>query len=180
MGKTLAGSVTVWKCKDVIDVTTNGGNIDIPNCYGKITASTLAGSFILNNLSGLICAKTNGGLIKGNNIKGELIANNLGGSIEFDNLACSIDAITNGGRINIKVSNLSGNIILKNLAGDIDMQIPKNKKISLNISALTVSTEMLQNFSGKLSDKSIQGNINNGGISINAIAASGKINLQFN
>ncbi len=92
-------------------------------------------------------------------------------------LSCSLEASTSGGSIDVEVSQLGKYITLHNSGGSIDLQIPKDKGLDLDLSASRIKTGTLTNFSGKLEDDEIKGKLNNGGIPV-TIRTSGTIHFS--
>jgi hypothetical protein len=176
-GRTSGGNITLINLKDDIDLSTSGGNIEAENSNGNIRLSTSGGNVVLKSLKGDIKAVTSGGNVKGNNITGELVAKTSGGSILMTDLSCSLEASTSGGSIDVEVSQLGKYITLHNSGGSIDLQIPKDKGLDLDLSASRIKARTLNNFSGKVEDDEIKGKLNNGGIPV-TIRTSGTIHFS--
>ncbi len=62
-------------------------------------------------------------------------------------------------------------------AGSIDLELPKNQGLDLDLSASRIKTVALSNFRGKIEDDEIKGKLNNGGIPI-TIRTSGTIHFS--
>lgn len=95
----------------------------------------------------------------------------------MNNLASSIDASTSGGSIDVEVSKLGKYITLQNSGGSINLLLPKDKGLDLDLSASRVKTATLNNFSGKIEDDEIKGKLNNGGIPVK-LRTSGTIHFS--
>ncbi len=176
-GRTSGGNITLINLKDDIDLSTSGGNIEAENSNGTMRLSTSGGNVVLKSLKGDIKAVTSGGNVKGNNVTGELVAKTSGGSILMTDLYCSLEASTSGGSIDVEVSQLGKYITLHNSGGSIDLQIPKDKGLDLDLSASRIKAGTLNNFSGKVEDDEIKGKLNNGGIPVK-IRTSGTIHFS--
>jgi len=176
-GKTSGGNIYMVNSKDDIDLSTSGGNVEAENSNGTIILSTSGGNVRLKSLKGNIKATTSGGNVKGDNISGELLAKTSGGSIIMTDMACSIEASTSGGSIDVAVSQLGKYITLHNSGGSIDLELPKDKGIDLDLSASRVKTGTLNNFSGKMEDDEVVGKLNNGGIPVK-VRTSGTIHFS--
>jgi DUF4097 and DUF4098 domain-containing protein YvlB len=178
-GRTSGGNIYLKNCKDDLDLSTSGGNIQAENSSGNITVSTSGGSIKLNNLKGNVEAKTSGGNVEGESITGDLLAHTSGGNISLHGLSCSLKTSTSGGNIDVEIKNPGKYISINNSAGKINLTIPKKTGMDLKLSAMKISTQNLENFSGTNSTKEINGSMNGGGIPVTVDAGSGKINVVF-
>jgi hypothetical protein len=178
-GRTSGGNITVDNCKDQINLATSGGNISGRNSSGEIRLSTSGGSILLNDLNGTINASTSGGNIQGNNVDGELAASTSGGNVSLDKLSCSVKASTSGGNLSVSIQTPGKYVILKNSAGRVHLSIPKNTPMDLNLSALRISTQNLQNFSGSNNKEEIKGKVNGGGIPVTVQSSGGNVDVVF-
>jgi hypothetical protein len=176
-GRTSGGSIDVENSKDDIDLATSGGSIDARNCEGRLRLTTSGGSLQLSGLKGDIRATTSGGGINGKNIEGELITSTSGGSIHLSDLMCSIDASTSGGGISVSIKELGKYVKLRNSAGNIDLELPKNKGIDLDLSAQRVRVDKMEGFSGTINDDEIEGKLNGGGVPVTVKSSAGRISL---
>jgi hypothetical protein len=178
-GRTSGGSISLENSKDEIELTTSGGSIEAKNCEGKLRLTTSGGSLSLRDLKGDIRATTSGGSINGKNIGGELITHTSGGSIHLDDLSCSLEASTSGGNIAISIKELGSYVRINNSAGNIDLDLPKNKGIDLDLSADKIKTDKMDNFNGKIGEEDVAGKLNGGGVPVKVRAGSGKIYLAL-
>ena len=178
-GRTSGGSIHVFNSKNDIQLTTSGGSIEAKNCEGTLNLTTSGGSLSLTDLKGNIKAITSGGSINGNSIERELVTHTSGGSIHLNDLSCSLETSTSGGNIHIAILNPGKYIKISNSAGNVDLQLPKNKGVDLNLNANKINTGTLESFNGKMNDEQVVGKLNGGGIPVTVNAGSGKINLAF-
>lgn len=178
-GRTSGGNITIKDCKDELYISTSGGNIEAQNSEGNIRVSTSGGSVQLNNLKGNINASTSGGNVDGETIEGELLTHTSGGNISLQKLSCSVKASTTGGNIDVSILHPGKYISLNNSAGKINLTLPKNTGMDLKLSAMKISTENLENFSGNNSKDEINGTVNGGGIPVTVQSSGGRINVTF-
>jgi hypothetical protein len=176
-GRTSGGSINLSNSKNDIDLVTSGGSINAKNCEGNLKLTTSGGSLTLQDLKGAINASTSGGSIQGNSIAGELFAHTSGGSVHLSDLNCSLETSTSGGNIDVAVVTLGKYIKISNSAGNVDLKLPKDKGVDLNLYANKISTDSFQNFSGKMDDETVVGKLNGGGVAVTVHAGSGKIYL---
>ena len=176
-GRTSGGSIHVANAKNDIDLTTSGGSIEAENCDGTLKLTTSGGSLKLHNLKGEIKATTSGGSIDGQDIEGELFTHTSGGSIHLDGLSGSLETSTSGGNIDVAILNPGKFVKISNSAGNVNLQLPKNKGLDLDLNASKIKTDNLESFNGKLDDEHIVGKLNGGGVPVTVNAGSGKINL---
>jgi DUF4097 and DUF4098 domain-containing protein YvlB len=178
-GETSGGNISLKDCKGELDLSTSGGNILAENSDGHIHVSTSGGSIKLNDLKGNINASTSGGNVEAETIEGELLAYTSGGNVSLQKMSCSIKASTSGGNIDVSVIHPGNDISLNNSAGQIRLTLPKNIGLDLKLKARKISTQNLENFSGKNSKEEINGTVNGGGIPVTVDAGSGKIDIMF-
>jgi hypothetical protein len=176
-GRTSGGSIHVANAKNDIELTTSGGSIEAENCDGTLKLTTSGGSLNLHNLKGEIKATTSGGSIDGQDIEGELFTHTSGGSIHLDGLSGSLETSTSGGNIDVAILNPGKFVKISNSAGNVNLQLPKNKGLDLDLNASKIKTDNLESFNGKLDDEHIVGKLNGGGVPVTVNAGSGKINL---
>jgi DUF4097 and DUF4098 domain-containing protein YvlB len=178
-GETSGGSIDVQNSADKIDLETSGGSIHAANCHGKIKLETSGGSLHLDDLKGSINANTSGGSIQANNIEGELITGTSGGSVNLTNLSCSLEASTSGGSMNVQLLRLGKYVKLEVSGGHVDLKMPSNQGVSLNLSANRINSQSVSNFSGEWDKDHVKGTLNGGGIPVN-VDASGHLDISFN
>lgn len=176
-GRTSGGNIIFNNLKDDINLATSGGNIEANNSTGTMKLSTSGGNVRLKGLNGDIKASTSGGNVKGEDVAGELSAHTSGGNIIMNNLSSSIEASTSGGSIDVEVSKLGKYITLHNSGGSIDLVLPKDKGLDLDLSASRVKAGTLNNFSGKIEDDQVRGKLNEGGIPVK-LRTSGTIHFS--
>lgn len=179
-GNTSGGSIKVYNSSDNIDLSTSGGSIEAKNCKGEMKLSTSGGSLKLLDLDGKISANTSGGSINGSNIHGELNTGTSGGSVRLEGIYGSVDASTSGGSVSVSVVELGSYVRVSNSGGNITLDLPQGKGISLDVRGNRVSYNNLNNFSGETaSEDHIKGSLNGGGTEVKVRAGSGKVTLNF-
>jgi Putative adhesin len=177
-GRTSGGSIHVEDANDEVELTTSGGSIEAKNCEGNLRLTTSGGSVELASLKGKIEATTSGGSIEGKDVEGELIATTSGGSIRFKDLSCSLETATSGGAIEVSMKELGKYVRISNSAGNIDLTLPKNKGLDLDLSGRIAGTH-LDNFSGQFNEKSVNGKLNGGGVPVRVTAGNGRVSLSL-
>jgi hypothetical protein len=177
-GKTSGGSIHLEEANDDIDLRTSGGSIHAKNCSGNIRLATSGGSLELDDLKGNIKATTSGGSVRGRGVEGELITFTSGGSINLTDMASSLETSTAGGNISVSFKSLGKYVKVHNSAGNIDLTLPKDKGLDLDLSG-TISKTSLNNFNGKMDDNEVKGKLNGGGVPVTVNAGAGKIRLQL-
>lgn len=178
-GSTSGGNISIVDSRDNIRLTTSGGNITAENCSGDITISTSGGNLNLEELDGMIKATTSGGNVNGEKIKGELKASTSGGNVDLEDLSASLDASTSGGSMNVEIKEFGKYITLKNSSGRIELTLPANKGVTLDIRGSKINTTLSGKFDGKIEDTRIKGNLNGGGIPVNVDAGSGRVSIEW-
>ncbi len=178
-GTTSGGNINVTNSKDNIDLTTSGGNVTAVNSHGNIRLSTSGGNVGVNHSGGIIKATTSGGNVLGDTVDGELIASTSGGDVRLLNLSCSLDAGTSGGNIKISMASLGRYIKLSNSGGNVDLEMPQEKGVDLQLYADKIKVNTFSNFKGDVEEKQVKGTLNGGGIPVTVHGGNGKINLTL-
>ncbi len=178
-GQTSGGSIHLDRCKqtatsDRIDLQTSGGSIEAKSSSGTMRLHTSGGSIRLTDLRGTIDAQTSGGSVNGSDIEGDLKAGTSGGSVRLANVSGSIDASTSAGSVDVSITKLDGPVRLVTSAGNINVKMPLNKGISLNLSGNRIKIP-LNNFSGDTEKDHIKGTLNGGGVAVTLSANSGNV-----
>ncbi len=178
-GRTSGGSIQLSNSGDNLDLETSGGSIHADNCKGTIKLGTSGGSLHLADLDGKIDATTSGGSIQASNIKGELRTGTSGGSINLTDLACSLDTYTSGGSIHVKMVELGKYVKIDASGGHVDLQLPGNKGLDLNLHGSRVNADLNGNFSGSKEKDRIEGKFNGGGIPVD-VNGGNHVSLTLN
>ncbi|QJD95692.1 DUF4097 domain-containing protein [Mucilaginibacter robiniae] len=178
-GSTSGGSIHVTNSQQYIELTTSGGSITASNCTGTIKLATSGGSLKLNQLKGDIDASTSGGSVNGDDISGKLLASTSGGSIDLTALACNLEGATSSGSIHVQMREMGKYIKLNTSAGHIDVQLPQQKGLDLNLKGSRVNAAINGSFDGRQEKDRIEGKLNGGGALIEAYASNGSVNVKF-
>ncbi len=91
----------------------------------------------------------------------------------------AIDAAATCTGFNVEIKEFGKYAKISNSGGNINLQLPYNKGVNLNLSARRINTEALDNFSGNGERSRINGKLNGGGIPVDVSAGSGTISLSF-
>jgi DUF4097 and DUF4098 domain-containing protein YvlB len=178
-GTTSGGNISIEDSRDNIRLTTSGGNIAAENCSGNITISTSGGNLNLEELDGMIKASTSGGNVTGETIKGELTASTSGGNVDLEDLSASVDASTSGGNMSVEIKELGKYVTLRNSSGRIELSLPSQKGVTLDIRGSKINTSLSGNFDGKIEDTRIKGTLYGGGIPVTVDAGSGRVSIDW-
>jgi len=181
-GRTSGGGINVSNSSEDIDLVTSGGGINAKNCNGNIRLRTSGGGLELYDLKGTINAHTSGGGIDGDNVEGELVTSTSGGGIDLKRMNCSLEASTSGGNLNAQMTGLGKYLKLRASAGNIELDLPANKGLDLDLRGESISQHPIKVASSndEWSKHHVTGSVNGGGIPVTADAASGDVNVRFN
>ena len=177
-GRTSGGGIDLTGCRDVIDVSTSGGGIGADNCKGEIRLSTSGGGLRLKGLDGTIKATTSGGGVRAEEISGELVTSTSGGSIHLEDIRASVRASTSGGGIDADIKSFGKYLSLSTSAGSINVRMPMDKGLDLDLDANRVRVPEIKNFSGRIEKDRVKGSVNGGGIPVTMDANSGGIHIN--
>jgi hypothetical protein len=102
-----------------LDVSTGGGNIDVPEIQGHVKLSTAGGNISAGDIGGPARLETGGGNIVARSVAGELYANTGGGHIVIGSIAGNATLHTSGGHI--RVRSIQGTARLETGGGNITL-----------------------------------------------------------
>lgn len=174
-GKTSGGGIDVIDSEGNINLNTSGGGIDASNCKGDIYLNTSGGGIDLKNLKGNIVAYTSGGGIDVETVKGSLDVKTSGGGIDLNNVAGDISAKTSGGGIDAKITKIGEYLHLSTSAGNINVDLPFNQGMDLDLSARKIKSTKLAKVSNNLESGKVKGKVNGGGAEVKITTSVGSI-----
>lgn len=184
------GLVSNQRCK------TSDGNIDIANIMGNVTGGTSDGNIYVKDVKGFVEVGTSDGNIEFERIKGDVQAStsdgnikldrvngNIGvktsdGYISFHDISGSFKASTSDGSIKGNVVELKEQLTLKTSGGNIDVTIPSQLGLDLDIKGESIDVPV-KNFSGKFDKTFVRGQSNGGGIPVVLSTSDGNVTLNY-
>ena len=169
------GHIDATNTKGDLEFKTSGGHIKLKDLSGEITAFTEGGHISLLGGSGDISLKSLGGHLSAENVNGELEMRTSGGNIEAKNLSGSINAFTSGGNIHVSLKEITGEIQARNGAGQIEVTLPSNADVLLNVSGTKVELANSFEFEGETTQSNINGKIGKGKIPVNVKTGYGTV-----
>lgn len=182
-GQTSGGSIHMDRCQQTerdggLDLQTSGGSIDARASSGKMRLHTSGGSINLDDLKGDIDAQTSGGSVRGNHLDGDIVASTSGGSVRLSDIAGSIDANTSAGSIDVSLTELGKYVKLSTSVGSVNVKMPLNKGLTLNLSGNRVNLPSLRGFDGDIQKDRVRGKLNGGGIPVDISASVGSVSIN--
>ncbi|MGR3810261.1 DUF4097 family beta strand repeat-containing protein [Jiulongibacter sp. NS-SX5] len=177
-GRTSGGSIKARNLEDEIDLVTSGGSIDVENLAGDISIHTSGGSIHMYQMYGQINARTSGGGIDITAVEGDLSTSTSGGSIRLKEIAGSVKASTSGGGITADIEEVGDYLILHSSGGGIDVNMPMDKGMDLDIRGNRVSVAGMRSFRGTESKNKVIGKLNGGGVEVNISTSSGTVSIN--
>jgi hypothetical protein len=177
--ETSGGHITSRGITGDQSIKTSGGHIELAQVEGIINAKTSGGHITINDAKGDLKARTSGGHINVNNSAGNLQVTTSGGHIRLNKIQGSVKASTSGGSIEADLNNITQLVNLRTSGGNIDVRIPQNAAINLNLRGSFVDTN-LKNFSGHVEHNKVEGLLNRGGPELTARTSGGTVNVSFN
>ena len=88
-------------------------------------------------------------------------------------------ASTSGGSIDVAINTLGKYVKISNSGGNINLQLPANKGLDLQLRGNRVKAGTLNNFSGSVEEDDVNGKMNGGGTPVKVSAGSGTVYLSF-
>ncbi len=165
--QTSGGNLNISAIKGSVDLSSSGGDIQVLDLTGNVTAKTSGGDLKFEKIDGNIDAKTSGGDVELADLSGTIAVKTSGGDITLVGGKNEIDLKTSGGTINLK--NVTGTLAANTSGGDIDAA-----DCSGNLVLHTSGGDIqLQNLKGE-----IEGHTSGGDIEGNALFESVKLHTS--
>lgn len=176
--RTSGGHIEAHALSGKQEMKTSGGHLELTNLEGTIEARTSGGHIDVTDVLGDLNARTSGGHIDVRNSEGTLKVKTSGGHIELANINGTVEASTSGGGISADLNSIEQYVELKTSGGNVDINIPDQLGVDLNLRGSYVSTN-LQNFSGNIDKDEVRGKLNGGGPMISARTSGGTVSVSF-
>ncbi|WP_100644141.1 DUF4097 family beta strand repeat-containing protein [Alteromonas facilis] len=152
--------------------------IVVPESF-NIDVNTAGGSIKVEDLVGNVDAKTSGGSISLGDIKGDIDVHTSGGSIRVDSVYGDIQAHTSGGSINVDFKQqITQDAKLTTSGGSITAYLPEDIQIDLSASTSGGSVRSEFDVDGKVTKRSIRGEINGGGPELTLRTSGGSVKIH--
>ena len=175
--KTSGGNVSLENLNGEQVAATSGGNIDVKNVKGNANLRTSGGNIGIGTFSGNMDAITSGGNISAEDVKGGIKLKTSGGNLSLTSVSGNLEAQTSGGNIDARITELGERVSLVTSAGDVDVQMPLNKGMDLDLKGNRVKIAM-SNFKGVVEDDRVQGKLNGGGIPVTISTSGGNVRVN--
>ena len=175
--KTSGGNVSLENMNGEQQAATSGGNIDVKNLKGNATVRTSGGNIEIETFNGNLEAITSGGNISAEDARGGLKLRTSGGNLHLASVSGNLEAKTSGGNIDARITELGERISLVTSAGDVDVDMPLNKGMDLDLKGSRVKIDM-KNFKGVVEDDRVHGKLNGGGIPVTISTSGGNVEVN--
>jgi sensor histidine kinase YesM len=177
-GKTMGGKVEVTGCEGKVVAKTMGGSVYLTQNQADIQTDTTGGKIFIQKHKGQIYASTWGGNIEAADMYGNLECNTLGGNIYLKNNNGTIGASTKGGNIFAEVPYISQYSWFDTAGGNIEVTLPLDNALDLEVRASKIKHPVFLNFAGELTVNSIKGKLNGGGPNVTIKTGGGKVTIK--
>ncbi|MCP4569624.1 MAG: DUF4097 domain-containing protein [FCB group bacterium] len=178
---TSGGDVFVDQLDGKANVHTSGGDITLENMSGSVRVKTSGGDISLAGCSGMADVKTSGGDINIGSVEGEVVAVTSGGDIIVDEVMGTIDARTSGGDVTARITTQpNDDCRLTTSGGNITVYLDPDLGFDLNAktSGGRVRNSFKVKFDGRVSKRSINAEINDGGPELYLRTSGGDVRLK--
>ncbi len=175
--KTSGGNVSLENLNGEQKAATSGGNIDVKNLKGNAEVRTSGGNIGIDGFNGNLDAVTSGGNIDARDAKGGIKLRTSGGNLSLASVSGNLEAQTSGGNIDARITELGERISLVTSAGDVDVKMPLNKGMDLDLKGNRVKIAM-NNFKGVVEEDRVQGKLNGGGIPVTIHTSGGNVEVN--
>ena len=163
-----------------VDISTGGGDVDLQEIQGEVTARTSGGSIEVDKIEGPVSLRTSGGSIDAKEIRGNLEARTSGGRIRAAEVTGSVEAHTSGGEIAVRFTDAPEGV-LETSGGGIEVDFPEDVGASLDAktSGGRVEVEHGVEVRGGLDPQHVVGEINGGGRTLRLRTSGGDIRVRI-
>jgi hypothetical protein len=175
--KTSGGNVSLENLNGEQQAATSGGNINVKDLKGNANVRTSGGNINIDRFSGNLDAITSGGNISAEDAKGGLKLRTSGGNLRLAAVSGNLEAQTSGGNIDARITELGERISLTTSAGDVDVKMPLDKGMDLDLKGSQVKINM-KNFKGVVEEDRVQGKLNGGGVPVTISTSGGDVHVN--
>jgi len=175
--KTSDGDLSITDITGAVLASTSDGNITVKKVVGPVDVKTSDGNVHLEDIRGDAKAGSSDGNIAVYKITGNTAVKTSDGDILFKDFSGSLTATTSDGNVSGNVLELIRELTVRTSDGNISVTIPDRLGLDLDIKGESLDVP-LANFSGRSSEKVIQGKSNGGGIPVN-LSTSGHVTLMY-
>ncbi len=172
------GSIRIDQCTGEFKANAMLGNVRLLNSDGVFDLRSDSGSIKVHELVGKLYASASLGEIKVRNMDGEITANSKLGAIKITESKGQLSATTTMGSIKAEMMALSGPVTVEGQSGSIDLRLPLDIGLDLDIEAAGIRSVSLPEFNGTATRGQLMGKNMSGGIPVHVRASSGSVRLR--
>ena len=175
---TSGGSISLDRVVGEVDGRTSGGSITIDDVDGMARLRTSGGTIRVTEITGDVRAETSGGSIRIRRAGGDIVANTSGGGISIADATAGVDASTSGGSIDLEIAQQpSADAELSTSGGSITVELANGIGMDLDARANRIRSDFPVN-GVRTAKKSLRGELNGGGPTLEITASGGTINIK--
>ena len=164
-----------------LELTTDGGSIELDQLNGGVRASTAGGGFRCAHIVGPVEARTEGGDIRIEDLDGDLVARSSGGDVHLASIRGAAEVCAGGGSIHLRLSQEPGVPCLLGTSGG-ELEVFLAADIGLCLDARTsggsLTTDFPLAFRGGLEKSGLKASVNGGGPLVTLCTGGGSIRLH--
>ncbi|MFO8028732.1 MAG: DUF4097 family beta strand repeat-containing protein [Cyclonatronaceae bacterium] len=175
---TSGGSVSAFDIAHNVSLITSGGAVTAERITGEVLARTSGGPVNARDITGDLTARTSGGGIRITNASGKLSVHTSGGPIRLDGVSGAVEARTSGGPIDARILLLEDHLTLRTSGGSIKAILPRGQGMDIRASGTNVWNR-LEDLTGDISSRNIQGSVRGGGIPVELKTSGGSVEIEY-
>jgi hypothetical protein len=161
------------------NILTLAGNVEAYHIGGEIKLESRAGNISAEGLFGSMKLETRAGNIRVDSLIGDATLQTRAGNIHIKPSDAHIKAQTSAGNINYSRGNSFRSAELETRIGNIDISLPSDATVDVDLRATVVEFPRELSFSGDKDGRSIKGKVAGGGPQIKASSRLGNVNLHI-
>jgi hypothetical protein len=178
--RTSGGSLRVEQVDGPVDGHTSGGSISMRSVRGDVNVHTSGGSITVTDVQGTLRATTSGGSIDIDRVSNDVHAETSGGHVEVRGAGGRVEAHTSGGSVTVRFgpgNDRGGDVSTS--GGTVRAEIDPTVRLSIDASSSGggVSSELPVTIQGRISNRSLRGDLNGGGASLRLRSSGGGVRL---
>ena len=164
-----------------LELTTDGGSIELDQLHGGVRASTAGGGFSCAHIAGPVDARTEGGDIRIEDLDGDLVARSSGGEVHLASIRGAAEVCAGGGSIRLRLPQDPGvPCFLETSGGELEVFLAADIGLCLDArtSGGSLTTDFPLAFRGGLEKRGLKASVNGGGPLVTLCTGGGSVRLH--
>jgi hypothetical protein len=176
--RTSDGDIQASSIKGDVEAITSDGDVKIMHIAGSLFLETSDGDIKATDVDGNTSCSTSDGDIELEGVSGLTEATTSDGDIRFEDLSGGFIGVTSDGDVRGSILQLKRKVSVSTSDGDIKLEVPSDSRMDLTMKGEDLVLPRVE-LNGKISDHSIEGSVNGGGVPVRLVTSDGQVVLSF-